>query len=97
MNCFVSFRFTTNRSRKREKYAREFRKVTKHFYERWREKREEFFPFVSMDATLERSVSGYLRSDSMLQQSPKEVYIPVERAVTSILANRTKIFLNRFQ
>lgn len=49
---FVSFRFTTNRSRKREKYAREFRKVTKHLYERWREKREEFFPFVSMDATL---------------------------------------------
>ena len=43
MNCFVSFRFTTNRSRKREKYAREFRKVTKHLYERWREKREEFF------------------------------------------------------
>lgn len=60
-------------------------------------KEKNFFPFVSMDATLERSVSDHLQSDSMLQQSPKEVYIPVERAVTSILANRTKIFLNRFQ
>lgn len=52
VNCFVSFR---DQPLEKEREIRKFRKVRKHFHERWREKRERGVPFFPSFRRMRRS------------------------------------------